>query len=570
MSIYRLKLLAGYSLVILFTLMISTTAQTKRETRAVWIAANFRLDWPPPTYNSSEQKEALLKILDNVEKKNLNTIYFQVRYNSTVLFESSYEPWSYYLTGVVGGNPTYDPLDFVIREAHKRGIEVHAWFNMVRCFNGSEENVFDHPGHIMNTKPEWVRKVTNDGQTSYWLDPGIPEVQDYLSNIVIDLAEKYEIDGIQLDYIRYPSREMNDSETYELFGNSEEIDQWRRDNITAIVRNISRVVNIIDPDIKLGAAPIGVYVNKPGARGMQAYSEIYQESRRWLKEGLLDYLAPQIYWNFEDDPKFNLLVDDWVKESSSRNIVVGIASYKPDVKQETRKMIDYSRSAGAQGVSFFRYSFIEDEHYFDNKAFPAPMYWKEPGPPLSPSDLTISVVDEKENIYGLNWAIPEIMMGAEDIKYYSIYNLYNSFDKLRSENLFKIIPADKTSLNFSIPYPGQINYYFVVKSLDKFWNESRNSTNTAILKIPVLHKLAEQSTNPDNIVIVKKNGNRFLIVKSNIEEEIEMKDESGNTLEEKLSKGLNIIMLNETLNSSAIIELRFNSSGKKMSMQISP
>ncbi len=549
------------------TLMVCTSlsAQTDRETRAVWVAANFRLDWPPPVYNIEDQKKALIDILDNIERKNLNTVYFQVRFNATVLFESSFEPWSYYLTGKVGETPAYDPLDFAIREAHKRGLEIHAWFNMVRCFNGTEQNVFDYPGHVMNKRPEWVRKVESDGQTTYWLDPGIPDVQNYLSNVVIDLAEKYAIDGIQLDFIRYPSREMDDVATYNEYGNGKQKEQWRRDNITAVVRNISKVVNMIDPDIKLGATPIGVYKNKPGATGLQAYSEIFQESRRWLSEGLLDYLAPQIYWNFEDNPKFNLLVDDWVRESASRNVVVGIASYKPVVESQTRRMIDYSRTAGTSGVAFFRYSFIAGKSYFTNKAFPAAMDWKAPGRPASPENLIASVINEMDNKYTLSWSVPNQLPRREEISYYSIYSINTPVDKLSSANLYKIIPSAGNSISFTIPSPTRINYYFSVKSLDKFWNESRRSTDAASITIAPLKSMAQDLVIPRETVLLKSNGNTYIVLTAEENDHVKVGDKSGQVITKSVKPGYNIIELSNNLDRGELY-LDFEKSGKRLNL----
>ena len=548
------------------TLLILTSlfAQTDRETRAVWVASNFRLDWPPPVYNADEQKKALIEIFDNIERKNLNTVYFQVRFNATVLFESSFEPWSYYLTGEVGETPPYDPLDFAIREAHKRGLEIHAWFNMVRCFNGSEQNVFDYPGHVMNRNPEWVRKVESDGQTTYWLDPGIPEVQNYLSNVVIDLAEKYEIDGIQLDFIRYPSRAMDDDTTYNKYRSGREEGQWRRDNITAIVKNISEVVNVIDPDIKLGATPIGVYLNKSGARGLQAYSEIYQESRAWLEQGLLDYLAPQIYWNFEDNPKFNLLVDDWVRESASRNVVIGIASYKPEVEPQTKRMINYTRKAGASGVAFFRYSFIANETYYTDKAFPAAMNWKAPGKPASPENLVASVISDAENKYNLSWSVPSQLPGREEVSYYSIYSINTPGDKLTSTNLYKIIPSGNNSITFTIPDPTRINYYFSVKALDKFWNESRGSANAAAIKIGSLYSMAQNLVVPEETILLKNGGNTYVMLTSENNDVVELGDNSGDTIRKSVKSGYNIIQIDKLDNSR--LYLKFENSGKRLNL----
>ena len=548
---------------------ITLSAQIDRETRAVWLASNFRLDWPPPTYNQEKQKEALKDILDNLESKNYNTIYFQVRFNGTVLFESSYEPWSYYLTGIVGGKPDYDPLEFIIEEAHKRGMELHAWFNMVRCYSGTEKNVFNYPQHLITTHPNWVQKIYLDGQTSYWLDPGLPEVRKYLTDLVVEVAKKYDVDGIHLDYIRYPSREMDDSFSYSIYGEDKNKAQWRRDNITDIVGGIKKQITQINKDIKLGAAPIGVYINKPNASGMQAFSEVYQESRLWLKEGLVDYLAPQIYWDFDNNPKFNLLVDDWVNDAFGRNIVVGIASYKEEVKNETPRMIDYTRKAGAEGVAFFRYEHIKNQNYFDSKAFPAPMQWKEHGPPIAPANLSAEILNEETNKVKLTWAIPQVLMGSEEIKYYAIYNLDKPTDELSSENLFKVIPAEKNELVFTIINPAKINYYFHVRSLDKFWDESSTGTNIVTLKIPQFKNIAQNITSNLGARLLKQNGINYIVVESDKEDSVIV---TANNIEKQINKsavkkGINIIELEELLKDYNSLQLWFVKKQTKVNLK---
>jgi len=201
-----MKLLLLLSIISLFVINI-LFAQPMRETRAVWVSTNFRLDWPPPTFDQEEQKQALIKIFDDVERKNLNTVYFQVRSNSVLLFESNVEPWSPHITGIVGERGNYDPLGFAVEEAHKRGLEIHAWINTLRCFSGTEEKIKNYSRHLFNLHSKWIYKVNTDGKESFWLDPGLPEVRNYLVRLINELVENYNIDGIQLDFIRYPKKD---------------------------------------------------------------------------------------------------------------------------------------------------------------------------------------------------------------------------------------------------------------------------------------------------------------------------------------------------------------------------
>ena len=231
------------SFLLIYLMLISTAqifSQTERETRAVWIATNFRLDWPPQTFDQEKQKQALIEILDNIKSKNPNTVYFQVRVMVRVLFKSSFDPFSPYITGEVDGIASYDPLQFAVEQAHKRGLEIHAWVNVVRCFNGAESKVLNNPNHISKRKPEWVMEDIRGGQKSLWLDTGLPEVREYISDMITEIVETYDVDGVHLDYIRYPGKNFEDEFSYAVHGAGLSRDEFRRNNITALVELINK------------------------------------------------------------------------------------------------------------------------------------------------------------------------------------------------------------------------------------------------------------------------------------------------------------------------------------------
>jgi uncharacterized lipoprotein YddW (UPF0748 family) len=292
---------------LLFWAVTFVQAQNERETRAVWVATNFRLDWPPPTFDQEKQKQTLIEIFDNIKSKNLNTIFFQVSSNGTTLFKSSFDPFSPYITGEVDGKPSYDPLKFAVEQAHKRGLEIHAWVNVLRCFTGTESSIMKNPNHISKRKPEWVIEDIRDGQKSFWLDPGLPEVREYIASMIEEMVGNYDIDGVHLDYIRYPGRNFDDEFSYGINGNGLSRDEFRRKNVNDLVELISKKIKAVKHYIKLGAAPIGIYKNFEGMTGWEGYNEVYQDSRSWLKRGLIDYVAPQIYWSFEDNTRFDLI-----------------------------------------------------------------------------------------------------------------------------------------------------------------------------------------------------------------------------------------------------------------------
>ncbi len=206
MKLHCISLLALF--LFLSTLII---AQPYRETRAVWLTTNYKLDWPPNTFDENEQKISLRNIFKDLSEKNFNTVYFQIRSNGTVLYNSTIEPFSPYLTGNVGVKPNYDPLQYATELGREFNLEVHAWVNMIRCFTGSDDKFLKHPQHLRNAHPEWtVRVMDENGNLSYWLNPGYYQVQDYLVDLMNEIVSNYDVDGIHLDFFRYPGKDFED------------------------------------------------------------------------------------------------------------------------------------------------------------------------------------------------------------------------------------------------------------------------------------------------------------------------------------------------------------------------
>ena len=559
-------------LLLINLVLISTViySQTERETRAVWITTNFRLDWPPPNYDPGIQRNALTEILNDIKHKNFNTVFFQVRSSGTTLFNSSYEPYSYYLTGHPGESPSYDPLEFAVEEAHKKGLELHVWINTFRCYAGSDDIILESPNHIVNRHPEWIKEVLESGKLTYWLNPGLPEVRKYLINVILEIAENYNIDGIHLDYIRYPGSDFDDSDAYRLYGSGMSLDDWRRNNINEFVKELSLKVRKIKPYIKLGAAPFGIYKNIAGAVGSEGYSDVYQDSREWLRNGYVDYLVPQIYWDMETNPRFDVLADDWVNNSYGRNVVLGIGAYKGEVYKELDKLIDYSRKISSSGVSFFRYSFIKqyDFYSFHDKAFPAAMPWIDGFNPRPPVNLAASVTGGVPVKINLSWQRPLFSVNGDSAVYFAIYNFDSPFPQFTSENLLDVISSSKNRVSLAIDRPKQVNYYFALKSLDKLWNESEHYSNIVEAKITSLENIAEKIKCPEQPLLVKdKRGSIHIIVFSDDFQNIDILMESSGEFKfsESLSleKGVNIIALKDDKIEEKLIKFKYKLSGKE-------
>ncbi len=561
--------------IIFFNILFISTIifpQIDRETRAVWVSTNFRLDWPPLTFDHVKQKKALIEILDNIKSKNLNTIYFQVRSSGTVLFKSSFEALSPYITGKIGDSTAYDPLAFAISEAHKRGLEIHAWVNTVRCFSGTELSILNDSNHIFIRKPEWVIESNIDDQKSFWLDPGLPEVREYISDLIEEMSANYDVDGVHLDFIRYPGKNFDDDFSYNIYSGGLERDEWRRNNITQLIESIYKKVKAKKRFVKIGAAPIGVYKNQKGMYGWEGYTEIYQDAHEWLKKGLLDYISPQIYWSFNDNTRFDLLAKEWVDNSYGRSVVLGIAAYKDDVKNEIEKMIDYSRAVGSDGVAFFRYANIKDYEFknFEYKTYPPLMAWLDGIYPKAPSNLEITQNGIAPKYLSLRWNNNADL--DDSVRYYALYSIPHYTSELLPDYLFDVIPADKLSVVLAIEKPRKVNYYFTLKSVSKLWNESVESSNIVNVKFDELNNLSgmnEYCTKP--ILITENIDSHKILLYSMISDEVEI---SG--VENYLSKvirkyniksGKNIIDLKNNISGYKAVRLKFLVSNKELEIK---
>lgn len=563
------------SLILILSVSGIICAQVERETRAVWLTTNFRLDWPPQRYNAEVQKSALTEIFDDIRRKNFNTVYFQVRFNGMVLFKSSYEPMSYYITGKLGDTTAYDPLQYAIELAHKRGLEIHAWVNLIKCYDSSEKTLFDSPLHICQIHPDWIVKDSQDGGTSYWLDPGLPAVRSYLTDLVSELVENYDIDGIHYDYLRYPGKNFDDDFSYGVHGGGLSKDDWRRNNLTELVRSLSEETKSLKPTLKTGVAPIGIYKNLPNARGLEGYNDTYQDSREWLRLKYIDYVVPQIYWGFEGNPKFDIVAKDWNENSFGRNVILGIGAYKADIYADIDKMIDFSRQIKAAGVSFFRYKNIKNYDFdlFANKAFPSMMPWLDGARPNSPTNLNYEFVQGKTGFVSLSWKFPPATETEDSLRYFSLYSLPDKNSKATNEDLFEIIGAGKNSVTLGIKRPKKIDYFFTLKSVTKLWNESSSSSNVIKVTFPELNSLALMDSFGDTPILIKAKNEApkimlFLPVKEKL---VFYCAENGiirKLAEKEAEAGKNIITITSNISGSEYLIVKYANSGREINLML--
>lgn len=263
--------------------------------RGVWLATVSRLDWPPvasvnvssATTRIAMQKKALTDKLDNLQSLGINTVFFQVKPDGTALWPSSILPWSDMLTGKIGENPGYDPLQFMLDEAHKRGMRVHAWFNPYRVSTNVKPSTVNELNRTVSLQPASVFVLHRDwictAGDRYVLDPGIPEARDWITSIVAEVVKRYPVDGVQFDdyfYAESPGSALNDSVTFQRYGQgfSSKAD-WRRHNTQLLIEQVSRTIRQINPDVEFGVSPAGVWRNRShdpagsDTRGAAAYDE---------------------------------------------------------------------------------------------------------------------------------------------------------------------------------------------------------------------------------------------------------------------------------------------------------
>ena len=505
------------SLSLLFSQPQGSTRYPKQEVRAVWLSTVAGLDWPRTT-DIEEQKRSLLEIVQKLREANFNTIFFQVRGRGDAMYRSNYEPWSDRLTGTLGKDPGWDPLEFILYHAHARGIEVHAWFNAYRIRNGIK-NSFGNKRHVAEIHPEWIGNV--DGEV--WLNPGLPEVREYLVNVALDLVRNYDIDGIHFDFIRYPGGDLPDASTFKLYGKGMKKDDWRRENINNFVREFYDSAIAIKPMLKVGSAPIGVYKNIPNAAGWQSYFSIYQDSRRWLQEKKHDYLAPQVYWslgNQKFDPDFATLARDWHENSFGRQIYIGLGAYKPEVNAQLPLLIDVTRLYGDNGNSFFRYEFIKNNLDIGGRyLYPAnipPMSWKDSIPPNPPTDLQIAEL--RSGIFKLEWKSPKPAKDGDIAKYYNIYRSFTKPTDINDPaNIAAITNKNDTVFIDKISRPKSAYYYYVVTAFDKGNNESAPAMEQKV-EIPAIVKLASELAPKFRLAALSKVSQKTLYITYDVQE----------------------------------------------------
>lgn len=478
----------------------------KREMRAVWISTAMNLDWPTSSKISTEkQKQELIEQLDLHQKNGINTIIFQVRPCADAFYQSSYEPWSMWLAGEQGKAPApfFDPLEFAVSECHKRHMEIHAWFNPFRAVTDTGKMYRISPDHIINRMPHWFAAY---GKTLYF-NPGIHSARTWIVKVIADVVSRYDIDGVHFDDYFYPYKikdlDFPDSATFAEYSRGfapDRLEDWRRDNINLFIENVSDTIKQLKPWVKFGVAPFGVWRNKSKdpdgsdtRAGAPSYDVLYADVLKWLREGWIDYITPQVYWEIGNKfADYETIIKWWSTHHYDRHVYIGHSAYKVDPGSEieawrtneqlfkqivlTRQTPNIVGSMHFRSRTFIKNNSLSDElrtKMYPTVALIPTMPWLDNKPPLRPQKLKA-----KKAASG-TWLLWESLISEKELEkpvYYVVYrfqgdsvgsiedarNIYAITDKPRLQ-----LPERKAFFLFF-----RRKYTFQVTAVDRLHNES--------------------------------------------------------------------------------------------------
>jgi uncharacterized lipoprotein YddW (UPF0748 family) len=490
-----------------FTLLLHLSAQAqpspKREFRGVWIATVANIDWPSQKGLSPVvQMDEFKYILDEHQKSGINAVIVQVRPTTDALYRSQKELWSHWLTGKQGEspNPPYDPLAFQIEEAHKRGMEFHAWFNPYRATHDTvRANI--SKDHITRKKPEWF--IQYGGK--YYFKPGLPEVRQYIIGVIMDVVRNYDVDAIHFDdyFYPYPTKDaFPDDEDFANYGaNFTNKDDWRRYNVDEVIRVLSDSIKKEKPYVKFGISPFGIWRNKTELEprgsdskgGITNYDHLYADIRGWLEKGWIDYNVPQIYFHLgHPNADYGKLLDWWSKNSFGKHLYIGQGPYKINndrvYKQwsdplETGRQIRLNRQTpNVQGSVYFSSRSVMDnpngiqdslrQLYYKNLALLPTMPWLDSIAPNTPTEL--KVINTTDAV-ALCWNAPAKAADGNLARYYVVYRVPQG-QTINLENPAHMLAIHNggTTYTDTSAQAGQ-RYTYAVTAVDRLHNESKLS-----------------------------------------------------------------------------------------------
>lgn len=458
-----------------------------REVRAVWLTTLGGLDWPKGYARNASgverQKEQLCRHLDNLQRMGINLVLFQTRTRGMVVYPSKYEPWEGALSGRPGVSPGYDALQFAVEECHRRGMAVQAWvvayplanFTVTRQL-GKQSVVSKHPGMCIKTGDHWM------------MNPAVPAVGDYLADLCREIVENYDVDGIHLDYVRYPEKEIpfDDTRAFRQYtksaGRSISRAEWRRENVTSCVRKIYNAVKAVKPWVALSCSPVGKHDDLPRqfSYGWNARTAVSQDVQQWMREGIMDQIFPMMYFRGQHFYPFAL---DWIENSNGRTVVPGLGIYFLDPGQkdwpieDITRELNFLRVHGAGGQAYFRAKFLEDnvkglagylgQSFYAMPALQPAMTWIDSIKPTAPAGVR---VEKKKYEWNVSWQ-PSVDETPGDRLRYNIYasEEYPVIPE-KARLMAKYLPDCAYTVDMACPASRRL--FYAVAAIDRFGNES--------------------------------------------------------------------------------------------------
>ena len=490
LCVFFLLLMAGG----VFAQVQTGSAYPKREFRAAWIqSVNGQFRGMP----TEKLKQNLIGQLNSLQKAGINAIIFQVRPEADALYASRLEPWSRFLTGVQGKapEPYWDPMQFMIDECHKRGMEFHAWINPYRTKTTLKSELA--PNHVYNIHPEWF--VTYGDQL--YFDPALPESRRHICMVVSDIVSRYDVDAIHMDDYFYPypikGKDFPDDASFARFGGGfSNKGDWRRSNVNVLIKKLHETIREIKPWVKFGVSPFGIYRNESSdplgskTKGLQNYDDLYADVLLWAREGWIDYNIPQIYWHIGHPvADYETLVKWWARNTENRPLFIGQSVMNtvqnanpknPSINQLPRKMAlqrayqtiggscQWPASAVVENAGKYRDALIAEYHKYP--ALPPVFDFMDNEAPAKVRKMKPVWTEDG---YILFWTAPKYKEEMNRAVQYVVYR-FNDKEKVNIDDPSHIVAITRDNF-YKLPYEdGKTKYRYVVTALDRLHNESKS------------------------------------------------------------------------------------------------
>ncbi len=471
-------------LLLLISIHFHLFSQPKREIRAAWLTTNHALDWPENPIRTQNdiinQQQKLCQILDEFKRANFNVVFLQTRIRGNVIYPSKIEPWSGFVNGFSTIKPGYDPLAYAIQACHERGLECHVWFV---TFPLGMEKIKGKPNQsptVLKNK-DLVKKF----QGELYLDPGNPKTRTYLLSLITEIVSQYDIDGFHFDYIRYPDKALNfpDQDSYKKYGQNQNIETWRRNNINQFVYSAYDAIKLLKPWVVVSSSVLGMYQKIPGNTQAHwtAYSSVFQDPSDWLSKGKHDMIVPMMYYT---DNLFFPFVRNWQEHSHGRYVVPGIGLYRMEQNEggwAVSTILDqmrYTRLSHTQGNAFYRTRYLMDNikgitdsiktNFYQFPAQLPAIYWQDSIAPAAPEKPDAI---QQGDVLQISWSKPE----TSEKLYFNVYCSENfPIDIENPENLI-ITHVSDSQLLIPVDRSKEKGFYYLITASDRYHNESEAS-----------------------------------------------------------------------------------------------